>query len=88
MLVIRGTLSKKKVSLARLTVAMLVWLASIRPLTRWLIGIYGLRLVRATWMLAGPQGIKVARRRSRIRRRLLWTSVGSTSPWITFNIEM
>ena len=67
---------------------MLVWFASIRPLTRWAMGMYGLRLVSATWMLAGPHGMKVARRRSRMRSRLLCTSVGSTSPWMTLRMEM
>lgn len=67
---------------------MLVWLASISPLTRWLIGIYGLLFVNATCILAGPHGINVANLLSLILNKLLCTSVGSTSPWMTFKIEM
>ena len=33
-----------------------------------------------TWMEAGPQSMKLARLRSRMRCRLLCTCVGSTSP--------
>jgi len=56
-----------------LTEAMLVWLAIIRPLTRWAEGRYGDFLDRATWMLAGPHGMKLASLRSRILWRLLCT---------------
>lgn len=63
-----------------LTVDMLVWFASKRPLTRCGVWTYGDRLDRATWMLAGPQGINWAIRRSRILCSDLCTSVGSTSP--------
>lgn len=52
---------------------MLVWLAIIRPLTRWAEGRYGDFLDKATWMLAGPQGMKLASFRSRILWRLLCT---------------
>lgn len=58
---------------ARLTEEMLVWLAIIRPLTRWAEGRYGDFLDNATWMLAGPQGMKLASLRSRILWRLLCT---------------
>lgn len=43
-----------------LTEAMLVWLASMSPLTRWFVGTYGDLRVRATWIEAGPQGMKLA----------------------------
>jgi len=43
-----------------LTEAMLVWLASMSPLTRWLVVIYGERRVKATCIDAGPQGMKLA----------------------------
>lgn len=49
---------------------------------------YGEVLVRATWILAGPQGMKLAILRSRILRRDLWTSAGSASPWMMFRIDM
>lgn len=62
-----------------LTDAMLVWLANMTPLTLFSLPAC-LRLVSATWMLAGPHGIKLASCRSRIRRSDLCTSVGSTSP--------
>ena len=62
------------------SVAMPVWLASMRPDTRCDDGMYGDLRVSATWIEAGPQGIKVARRRSRMRRRDLWT-------WIFFALE-
>ena len=39
-------------------------------------------------MLAGPHGMKDARRRSRIRSRDLCTSVGSASPWMMLRILM
>jgi hypothetical protein len=51
-------------------------------------GMYGLLFVNATCILAGPHGMKVANLLSLIRSKLLCTSVGSTSPWITFKIEM
>lgn len=43
-----------------LTEAILVWFASIRPLTRWLVVIYGDFRVSATWIDAGPHGMKFA----------------------------
>ncbi|KAF3845981.1 hypothetical protein F7725_003059 [Dissostichus mawsoni] len=43
------------------------------PLTLWAEGRYGDFLDRATWMLAGPQGMKLASLRSRILWRLLCT---------------
>ena len=60
-------------------VEMPVWLASMRPETRGGVRVVygGCRKgdvrVSATWMLAGPQGMKEARLRSRMRRRDLWT---------------
>lgn len=60
-----------------LTEEMLVWLAIIRPLTRWADGRYGDFLDKATWMLAGPQGMKLASLRSRILWRLLCTYSGA-----------
>lgn len=67
--------TKTEAALAELglTEEMLVWLAIIRPLTRWADGRYGDLLDKATWMLAGPQGMKLASLRSRILWRLLWT---------------
>ncbi len=59
---------QKRASILRLTDAILVWFASMRPLTRWLVGTYGDLRVRATWMDAGPQGMKFASCLSRIRR--------------------
>ena len=50
------------------TDATLVWLASMSPLTRWLVCTYGERRVSATWIDAGPQGMKFASCRSRMRR--------------------
>lgn len=50
-----------------------MWLAIIKPLTRWADGRYGDLLDRATWMLAGPQGMKLASFLSRILWRLLCT---------------
>lgn len=67
------------------TDAMLVWLAIMTPLT--LLPVV-LRFVNATCILAGPQGIKLASCRSRIRSKDLCTSVGSTSPEIMFRHEM
>lgn len=52
---------------------MLVWLAIIKPLTLWAEARYGDRLDKATWMLAGPQGMKLASLRSLILCRLLCT---------------
>jgi hypothetical protein len=63
-----------------LTDEMLVWLASMRPDTRCALWMYGDLRDRATWMLAGPQGMNWANLRSRIRCKDLWTCVGSTSP--------
>lgn len=60
---------------------MLVWLASIRPETRWLLWTYGLLRDNATWMLVGPHGMNCANFLSRIRCNDLCTCVGSTSPW-------
>lgn len=60
---------------------MLVWLASMRPETRWLLWTYGLLRLNATWMLVGPHGMNCANLRSRIRCSDLCTCVGSTSPW-------
>ena len=37
-----------------------VWLASMRPDTLWEVCTYGDFLDRATWMEAGPQGMKLA----------------------------
>lgn len=54
-----------------LTEEMLVWFAIIRPLTRCADGRYGDFLDSATWMLAGPQGMKLASFLSRILCRLL-----------------
>ena len=54
-------------------VATEVWLASIRPETRWLWEMYGDFLDMATWMEAGPQGMNFAISRSRMRRRDLFT---------------
>ena len=62
------------------TVEMLVWLASISPDTRCDVVTYGDFRERATWMDAGPHGMNCASLRSRIRCRLLWIWVGSTSP--------
>lgn len=56
-----------------LTEEMLVWFAIMRPLTRCADGRYGDLRDKATWMLAGPQGMKLANFLSRIRCRLLWT---------------
>ena len=56
-----------------LTEEMLVWLAIMSPLTLWAEGRSGDFLDRATWMLAGPQGMKLASFRSRILCRLLCT---------------
>lgn len=50
-------------------VAILVWFANMSPLTRCDIGMWGDFLVSATCILAGPHGMNVARRRSRILRR-------------------
>lgn len=55
------------------TDAILVWLASISPLTRWWVFTYGDLRVSATWIEAGPHGIKLASWRSRIRSRDWWT---------------
>ena len=52
---------------------MLVWFANIRPLTRWFVVTYGDRLVSATWIEAGPQGMKLAICRSRMRNKDWWT---------------
>lgn len=60
---------------------MLVWLAIMIPDTRFC---DVLRFVSATWILAGPQGIKLASWRSRMRNNDLCTSVGSTSPEMIF----
>lgn len=57
----------------RRTEATLVWLASISPLTRWFVCTYGDLRVRATWIDAGPQGMKFASCLSRILRRDWWT---------------
>ena len=70
------------------TDAMLVWFASMRPLTRWFVVTYGERRVSATWMEAGPHGMKLASWRSRMRSSDWWTSVGSTSPWMMLRMEM
>mmetsp|Transcript_9266 Transcript_9266/g.32186 ORF Transcript_9266/g.32186 Transcript_9266/m.32186 type:complete len:217 (+) Transcript_9266:251-901(+) len=67
---------------------MLVWLASMRPLTRCAVCTYGDLRLNATWMLAGPQSMKLASLRSRMRCRLLCTCVGSTSPWMMFRMDM
>ena len=67
---------------------MLVWLASINPLTLCAVCTYGLFRLSATWMLAGAHSMKLASRRSRIRCRLLCTCVGSTSPWMMLRMEM
>lgn len=50
-----------------------MWFAIIRPLTLWAEGRYGDFLDKATWMLAGPQGMKLASLRSLILWRLLCT---------------
>jgi hypothetical protein len=42
------------------TEAILVWFASISPLTRWFVAMYGDFLVRATCIAAGPHGMKLA----------------------------
>lgn len=62
------------------TEQMLVWLANIRPETRWLLCTYGELRDKATWMLVGPHGMNCASLRSRIRWSDLCTCVGSTSP--------
>lgn len=46
-----------------------VWLASMRPDTRWLVLTYGDFLDRATWMDAGPHSMKEASLRSLHQRR-------------------
>lgn len=69
----------KQVQNVKLTEEILVWLAIMSPLTRWAEGRYGDFLDRATWMLAGPQGMKLANFRSRILCRLLWTWDGHRS---------
>jgi hypothetical protein len=56
-----------KRSCGPLTEAILVWLASIKPLTRWLAATYGDFRVKATCIEAGPQGMKLASCLSRIR---------------------
>lgn len=66
-------LSNHEITGMRLTEAMLVWFASMSPLTRWFVGTYGDLRVRATWMEAGPQGMKLASWRSRMRRSDWWT---------------
>lgn len=50
----------------QLTDEILVWFAIIRPLTLCAEGKYGDRLDKATWILAGPHGIKLASFLSRI----------------------
>ena len=66
----------------------LVWFASIIPDTLCGVSMYGLRFERATYMLAGPQGMKLASFLSLIRCKDLCTCVGSTSPWMMFKIDM
>ena len=44
-----------------------MWFASMSPLTRWFVATYGERRVSATWIDAGPQGMKFASWRSRMR---------------------
>lgn len=61
------------VATAGRTEATLVWLANIKPLTRWLVATYGDLRVSATWMDAGPHGMKFASWRSRIRSNDWWT---------------
>lgn len=67
---------------------MIVLLAIINPLTLVCDCTNGdLRLI-ATWMLAGPQLIKLANFLSLILCKLLCTLVGSVSPWMIFNIDI
>ena len=61
------------------TDATLVWFANINPLTRWFDWTYGDLRVNATWIDAGPQGMKFANWRSRIRSRD-WCTYGQESP--------
>lgn len=77
---------KENVEIKKLTVLIEVWLASISPDTRWDVVTYGDFRDKATWMEAGPHGMNWASFRSRIRWRLLWIWVGSTSPYIDTNL--
>ncbi len=66
-------------------------MASISPLTLWAVVTYGDFLDSATWMEAGPQGMKLASLRSRMRWRDLCTwkcctsTVGSWCPHLFKN---
>lgn len=66
-----------------------VWLANIKPLTRWEVCTYGERFASATWIEAAPHGMNRASCRSRIRIRDLWIWRGiAQSAWISLdNIE-
>lgn len=55
------------------TLPMLVWFAIMRPLTLCWVSTYGDLRESATWMEAGPHGMKAACRRSRIRCSALCT---------------
>lgn len=57
----------------KLTEAMEVWFATMSPLTRFDCWVYGLPLVRATCIDAGPHGMKEANCLSLILKRDLCT---------------
>lgn len=45
-------------------------------------------MLRATWIEAGPQSMKLAILFSLVLCNDLWIWVASTSPWITFKMDM
>jgi len=66
----------------------LVLLASIKPLTLCAVSTYGLFLLKAIWIDAGPQSIKLANFFYRTLCKDLWIWVASTSPWIILRIDI
>ena len=67
---------------------MLVLFANINPLTLCGVSTYGLFLLRATWIEAGPQSIKFASFFSLTRCKDLWICVASISPCMIFRMDI
>ncbi len=70
------------------TLWMLVLLAIIKPLTLWAVSTWGLFLLKATCIEAGPQSIKLASLFYLTLWSDLWIWVASTYPWIMFKIAI
>ncbi len=65
-----------------------VLFAIIRPDTLWDVSTYGLFLLNATWMEAGPQSMKLAIFLYLTLWSDLWIWVASISPWMMLRIDM